>query len=689
MKLEDLKKEVVETIVNSSVMTGFENHGDIHNPELVDSIMGNFDMVETGIIQGMPVDELLTSTVEKIINGRRGGDLIDIWKEICKGGNDAVIEKLGRGILKDVRAIEPEGFLAIPKTVTGGKLIFATANGAVDGAHRRYNKFVEAISAGKESRANRAKKELLLILRDYPMQQKDIIERIFGLNETIRLQGISNKLRRFIEVQIKLNEVRADKIRADQKGSKVKEAKSVDHLTLPVVQTLKDARDRFKMIIEDDSLDEYVKAANIFKVITESPIKGLIWIHMYPGTLGYVQTLDSSKVIMGLTVWIKDRIRRNDLDVLLSVNEEDVKVGAKQPNVQPWVIFPNVAQVDYSSDVILQSEVANSVYFNELVDKLDLVPWTSEKYSKAFQQFIYLIQIAHNQERFVKHMFSTFNGFDSFSPEGRGKLIMDHLLPSWLGQQARSRQPSSLNTQHPLPTQKEIKVNPQEDFAKSVFLDVLKANNAAFANYDSATGERKAVMEELFEAMYNNFVKPTLSRVGTPPPQAIDTQSEYVPCKYTGRLIRNPNKPRTQRVELRNGQYVEITGLQSDLLTQQLTSLFQGQPQMQTQPLQHPQSSPTVLRASFVYEGRYEFNLEYDSGNKECQIYYMAFNAPVARQQRRFDILRNKVESLDIALQIFEECKSHLQYPGITGAQLSQVATLAMQKFTTLAGFGL
>ena len=566
MKLEDLKKEVVEAIVNCSVMTGFENHGDVHDPELVKDIMTRFNMVETGIIQGLSVDQLI-STVEKAIACRRGGQLIDIWKEICNGVNKTATESWGEEILTALRSIETEGFLDVPKTVTGKGMKFTTVNGIIDGAQRRYNGFVQAVNAGNNKMATKAEKEFFLILRDYPIHQKDIIDRSFGDFEVNRLKGISNKRDRFTEVQIQFNKVRDDKIRKDPVTS-VNTLDEIDYRVLPTVQTVEEIFKRIKLILEDTSLNHHVKTLHISNMVEQLEIRMEILLQMFPGTGDYLKTLDSSKLMNGVGVWVKDRIHLNDIDKFFPVKEPEVKV--KVSAKQPWVIFPNVANIDPFDTNLHLSVTEDMAVLNALIQGIDLYPWSSVKFETELFKFVSLIQMACDQEKLVKHMFPRYSeDLDHFSPEERGRLIVGNLLQTWICEHARAKQPSNLNTQTPFPIQQEVNMNPQQDFAKSVFLDVLKSNNPAFADYDIADGEHKEILESVFEAMYNNFVKPTLFKLNQKQTSTETSQKEV------------------RQIQLPGGQTVQIKGPKNDPMLDQLVGMFSPRPKTKISNYRH------------------------------------------------------------------------------------------------------
>jgi hypothetical protein len=111
MKLEDTKRHVVEVVVNCPLIIDFSEYGlsgtDIKREALIKDIMANFDVVETGFLQGD--DKNITIATDLIsvefIQGLpevRGYRVIDIWKEACKKFKAHEVKSLARVIEKTI-----------------------------------------------------------------------------------------------------------------------------------------------------------------------------------------------------------------------------------------------------------------------------------------------------------------------------------------------------------------------------------------------------------------------------------------------------------------------------------------------------------------------------------------------------------------------------------------------------------
>lgn len=112
MKLEEMKRTVVETIVGSKYVINLDNFGE-RDASMVDRIMKGFQIVETGYFQRIALldpNATFPLNKEKVIgqfateftlggSQVNGETLIDLWKETCAQFKANDIKKIGKEIL--------------------------------------------------------------------------------------------------------------------------------------------------------------------------------------------------------------------------------------------------------------------------------------------------------------------------------------------------------------------------------------------------------------------------------------------------------------------------------------------------------------------------------------------------------------------------------------------------------------
>lgn len=529
----DLRMDVIEIIVDCPLMVGFENYGD-KTPNLATRILANFDMVETGIIQGVDQEKWI-DMIKKMVELRQGGQLIDIWKEIYRSVDVNQKYQYGR-VIKDLIAQLSSVCILDVEKISGKGQVFANFDNVVDAAQRRWTKFKRAVADSRPWLANKAERDFNLILRDYAGQHKAIIQRCWGdefLEELLKDKDLRS---RYMTIKTQFNQVRDDAMNKAQGLAKMHTTMKAMHgnkdkemlnqfttLEFEVAETLEQLVTVLKVIVKHPNITNDQRCTYVWEVIEKSPVRMEILNHL------------------SLTSFSLD--------------------GAKSEPIGG----------DFANIKNLQRKVAN--WTLERVRKGDIdthfdttpIPEFGEK----------LPSLEHDAK---KEAGSLYNHAD------RDQVIQpwDKNHASWYGGK---------------PEEKEKEMTPKEDFLKTIFADVLKSNEfGAIAKYEQQSPENKEAVDKLIDALYENFVKPTMSKINEteagnlgkpcnnaayqPAPEPHAHTPNYVvgypmyrqPQPANACLGQRPME--TRQIQLPSGQVVTIQGVKNDPMLDQLVGIF-------------------------------------------------------------------------------------------------------------------
>lgn len=529
----DLCMDVIECIVDCPVMVGFENYGD-KTPNLATRILANFDMVETGIIQGVD-QEKWTDMIKKMVELRQGGQLIDIWKEIYRSVDPNQKYQYGR-IIKNLIAQLSSTCILDVERISGKGQVFANFDNVVDAAQRRWTKFKRAVADSRPWLANKAERDFNLILRDYAGQHKAIIQRCWGDEFLEELLKDKNLRSRYITIKTQFNRVRDDAMNKAQGLAKMHTTMKAMHenkdkemlnqfttLEFEVAETLEQLVTALKVIVKHPNITNDQRCTYVWEVIEKSPVRMEI--------LNYLS--------------------------LSSFSLEGVKsepIGGDFANIKN-----------------LQRKVAN---------------WTLERVRKGdIDTHFDTTPIPEFGEKFPSLEHDTKKEAGSlYNHADRDQVIQpwDKNHASWYGGK---------------PEEKEKEMTPKEDFLKTIFADVLKSNEfGAIAKYEQQSPENKEAVDKLIDALYENFVKPTMSKIsetetgnlGKPCNNAAyqpapEPHAHAPNCVVGYPMYRQPQPANaclgqrpmeTRQIQLPSGQVVTIQGVKNDPMLDQLVGIF-------------------------------------------------------------------------------------------------------------------
>ncbi|QYN80044.1 hypothetical protein PQD71_gp151 [Kosakonia phage Kc263] len=588
----EIKAQLVNAIVDCPALTNFENYGG-KTPNLAERILNNFDMVETGIIQTVDTSEY-GNVIDKVINLRQGGMLIDICKELFKFPIAEEIAKWATYILARIEALKGVSILDVQGVKSAG-VKFANTKNVIDGAQHRWEKFKKAIANNEPWKANQAEMQFHAILRDFTAQQSDIIKRIWG-DEYFKALLIEDDLgKRYNTIKLEFNKVRDAKIRSAQGTKKMHENMKNMHSTrpatsspgtthintytaleLPPATTLAEALGLIKAVIEYNALNNDQKCQQIWEMIETSPIrleiiknlktnywdhlKGDIQVpmlHLIEHNLDYTLTANGIKMLRKkVSNWVLERIRKGDVD-----------------------------------DRIKEIQAHQSVY---------------------------------------------------------GHATRDHVAQPW----DKNHAGWYTNAE---PEEKENEMTPQEDFMKSIFVDVLKERSPSWFADNAMSGERKEIVDKLVDQLYENFVKPTFAKLDYGNIQNPVAGVNPLANHYTGHSILTQPAIEVRQLQLPSGQTVEIRGPKNDPLVNQLTQMFAPKPKVEVSGYRHLITFTACgLEHYLVYNEM--------AGNLAIQISHQRLNsnAPVNAQT----LFTETTNSLENALRIFDNYKETLATTG-------------------------
>lgn len=604
----EIKAQLVNAIVDCPALTNFENYGG-KTPNLAERILNNFDMVETGIIQTVDTSEY-RDVIEKVINLRQGGMLIDICKELFKSPSAEEIAKWATYILARIDGLKGVSILDV-QGVKSASVKFANTKNVIDGAQHRWEKFKKAIANNEPWKANQAEKQFHAILRDFTAQQSDIIKRIWG-DEYFKALLIEDDLgKRYNTIKLEFNKVRDAKIRSVQGTKKMHENMKDMHSTrpatssagtadtdtfttfeLPPATTLGEALGLIKAVIEYKALNNDQKCQQIWEMIESSPIRLELLKNLKTNHYDYLKG-DVQAPMLHLIEW--------NLDHSLTAN------GIKT----------------------LRKKVSN---------------WVLERIRKG--------DVEDRIKEILTHQ----------SVYGHGDR--DHVAQPWDKNHAGWYSNAE-------PEEKENEMTPQEDFMKSIFVDVLKERSPAWFADDNLSSERKEIVDKLVDQLYENFVKPTFAKLDYGNIQNPVAGVNPLMNQYAGHPIFTQPAIEVRQVQLPSGQTVEIRGPKNDPLVNQLTQMFAPKPKVEISDYRH--------LITFTARGL-EHYLVYNetAGNLAIQISQQRLNpyVPVNAQT----LFSETIHSLEDAMRVFDAYKESLTMTG----NIDQASRAAVFMYATI-----
>lgn len=618
----DLRMDVIECIVDCPLMVGFENYGD-RTPNLATRILANFDMVETGIIQGVDQEKWI-DMIKKMVELRQGGQLIDIWKEIYRSVDVNQKYQYGR-VIKDLIAQLSSVCILDVEKISGKGQVFANFDNVVDAAQRRWTKFKRAIADSRPWLANKAERDFNLILRDYAGQHKAIIQRCWGdefLEELLKDKDLRS---RYMTIKTQFNRVRDDAMNKAQGLAKMHTTMKAMHgnkdkemlnqfttLEFEVAETLEQLVTALKVIVKHPNITNDQRCTYVWEVIESSPVRMEILNHLRLTSF----SLDGAKsepiggdfaniknLQRKVANWTLERVRKGDIDThfdiapapefseKFSTLELDPKYFIQQhiKNVNGYL-----ALIDQQLQAHLQEGTADCLpdFTHSLPDFIlrvigncncqeelcnALFPWVINWGSSPEER---TETIRKAVEHFCSYKFKEKEHASLYKHADRDQVIQpwDKNHASWYGGKSE---------------EKEKEMTPKEDFLKTIFTDVLKSNEfGVIAKYEQQSPENKEAVDKLIDALYENFVKPTMSKINEteagnlgkpcnntlyqPAPEPHAHTPNYVvgyPVNYTDVYLGRP-APETRQIQLPSGQLVTIQGSKGDPMLDQLAGIF-------------------------------------------------------------------------------------------------------------------
>lgn len=198
-----LHRYIVNLIASiPSFADSFAEHGGF-DEKLVDRVMNTFSVVETAHLQNASVGNTITSTskatkfIMDLADNNRGGDLIDLWKEVCNGRAEKSQMSVGLMIYRVLREVknppaEALGYLSIPTAEQR-----YTGYLSVDNVWIAMNRiYQEVICSTKVAWVQENLNRLMEMLESYPYLQKKFVEDNFNMTLQSRLAVCDDPVKR-------------------------------------------------------------------------------------------------------------------------------------------------------------------------------------------------------------------------------------------------------------------------------------------------------------------------------------------------------------------------------------------------------------------------------------------------------------------------------------------------------------
>lgn len=617
----DLRGDVIECIVDCPLMVGFENHGD-KTPNLASRIFARFDMVETGIIQGVDQEKWL-DMIKKMVELRQGGQLIDIWKEIYKSVNTDQRYQYGR-IIKDLIAQLSSVCILDVEKLSGKGQVFANFDNVVDAAQRRWTKFKRAVADNRPWLANKAERDFNLILRDYAGQHKAIIQRCWGdefLEELLKDKDLRN---RYMTIRTQFNKVRDDAMNKAQGLAKMHTAMKSMHenkdkemlnqfttLEFEVAETLEELVTAFKVIIKHPNITNDQRCNYVWEVLEKSPARMKILSRLMTTNFSLegaksepiaADFSDIKNLQRKVANWTLERVRKGDIDTHFDITPKPE-------------FSEKFSTLELDPKYFIQQHIKNVNGYLALIDQqlqahlqegtMDCLP----DFTHSLPDFILrVIGNSGHQKDLCKALFPWITDWGT-SPEKRTELIRQ-AVKDFCSYKFKEKEHASLykhadrdqviqpwDKNHASwyggkSEEKEKEMTPKEDFIKTIFADVLKSSEfGAIAKYEQQSPENKEAVDKLIDALYENFVKPTMSKInetetngnGKPREAGQKLNLQYnrpafepvigYPVNYADVYLGQPSTE-TRQIQLPSGQVVTIQGAKGDPMLDQLAGIF-------------------------------------------------------------------------------------------------------------------
>lgn len=610
----DLRADVIECIVDCPLMVGFENHGD-RSPNLASRIFARFDMVETGIIQGVDQEQWL-DMIKKMVDLRQGGQLIDIWKEIYRSVNTDQRYQYGR-IIKDLIAQLSSVCILDVEKLSGKGQVFASFDNVVDAAQRRWTKFKRAVADNRPWLANKAERDFNLILRDYAGQHKAIIQRCWGdefLEELLKDKDLRS---RYMTVRTQFNKVRDDAMNKAQGTAKMLSTMKAMHsnkdkemlnqfttLEFEVAENLEQLITVFKVIIKHPNITNDQRCNYVWEVLEKSPARMEILNRLMTTNFSLngaesepiaTDFSDIKNLQRKVANWTLERVRKGDIDGYFDITpkpefaekfstlehdpkfvisafindlDDELKLINKQLNA-----YLKEGAIHLLPNFILRV-IGNSKHQKDLC--LTLFPWIIDWGKTPAERTEVILQAVKD---FCEYKLKEKEHASLYKHADRDQVIQpwDKNHASWYGGKSE---------------EKEKEMAPKEDFLKTIFADVLKSGEfGTIVKYDQQSEEHKEAVDKLIDALYENFVKPTVAKIneaetngnGKPREAGQKLNLQYnrpafepvigYPVDYAEVYLGRPSTE-TRQIQLPSGQLVTIQGTKGDPMLDQLAGIF-------------------------------------------------------------------------------------------------------------------